>query len=187
MEKMRDHVNIKLVTNEDSLRKLVRKPQFECVNIFSENLVAVRSKRTVVKMNKPIYLGVSILDISKTLMYNFHYNYIKKKYGDKASLLFTDTDSVCYETKTDDVYRDISPDVLIWFDTSEYDKDHPSGIPTGKNEKVVEMMKDECKGRQIKKFAGLRSKMLYSYVMEDGGEEKKCKGVKKNVVKNEIT
>ena len=77
MEKVRDHVNIKLVTNEDSLRKLVRKPQFERVNIFSENLVAVRSKRTVVKMNKPIYLGVSILGISKTLMYNFHYNYIK--------------------------------------------------------------------------------------------------------------
>ena len=146
MEKKRDHVNIKLVTNENSLTKLVKKSQFEQVSIFSENLVAVHSKKTVVKMDKPIYVGASILDISKTRMYNFHYNYIKKKYGDKASLLFTDTDSLCYEIKTDDFYQDISDDVDKWFDTSEYDKDHPSGIPTGKNEKVIGMMKDECKG-----------------------------------------
>ena len=137
-------------------------------------------------MYKPICLGASILDISKILMYDLHYNYIKSKYGDKASLLFTDTDSLCYEVKTGDGYKDISPDVSKWFDTSKYDKDHPSGIPTGKNEKVIGMMKDKCKRRQIKKFIGLRSKM-YSYVMEDGGEEKKCKGIKKNVVKNEIT
>ncbi len=111
MEKKRDHVNIKLVTNENSLTKLVKKSQFEQVSIFSENLVAVHSKKTVVKMDKPIYVGASILDISKTRMYNFHYNYIKKKYGDKASLLFTDTDSLCYEIKTDDFYQDISDDV----------------------------------------------------------------------------
>ena len=137
-------------------------------------------------MNKPIYLGTSILDISKTLIYDFYYNYIKKKYDDKTDLLMTDTDSLLIEIETDDCYKDISPDVNKWFDTSEYNKDHPSGIPTGKNERVVRMMKDECKGRQIKTFSGVRSK-AYSYMMEDRREEKKCKGVKKYVVKNEIT
>ena len=141
--------------------------------------------KTEVTLNKPIYLGVSILDISKTLMYDFHYNQTKTKYGN-ASLLFTDTDSLCYEIKVEDFYKNISDDVERWFDASNYDKNHPSGIPTGKSKKVVRMMKDECGGKQIAEFVGLRSK-LYAYRMDEGKEEKKCKGVKKNVAKNEIT
>jgi hypothetical protein len=136
-------------------------------------------KRTSVKLNKPIYLGMSILDISKTLMYDFHYNYIKPKYGENAKLLFTDTDSMCYEIKTEDFFKDISNDVHEKFDTSNLGKIHPSGIPTGVNKKVSGIMKLGTGSKQIEEFVGLRSK-LYAYKMaEDGDEEKKCKGVKK--------
>ncbi|PFX11276.1 hypothetical protein AWC38_SpisGene25094, partial [Stylophora pistillata] len=130
---------------------------------------------------------MSILDLSKTLMYNFHYNYIKPKYGDdRAKLLFTDTDSLCYEIQTEDFYKDIIVDVDRLFDTSNIPKDHPSGIPSGVNKKVVGVMKDEAGGKIIEEFVGLRAK-LYSYKMfDDGKEEKKCKGVKIGVVKRTI-
>ncbi len=82
-------------------------------------------EKTTVKLNKPIQIGMSILDLSKTLMYKFHYEYVKPKWGDRATLLFTDTDSLCYEIKTDDFYKDISGDVPEWYDTSNYDEDHP--------------------------------------------------------------
>ena len=126
-----------------------------------------------------------ILDLSKTLMYDFHYNYIKSKYGDRSKLLFTDTDSLAYEIKTDDFYADIAPDIRSRFDTSDYPKDHPSGIETGMNKKVIGMFKDEAAGKQIEEFVGLRSK-LYSYQMA-GVDYKKAKGVKKYVVKKSIT
>ena len=142
-------------------------------------------ERTVVRLTKPIYLGMSILDLSKMLMYDFHYGYIKPKYGNNASLLFMGTDSLCYEIKMDNFYQDICCNVDAWFDTSNYDKDHPSKIPTGKNKKFVGMMKDECGGKQIAEFVGVRSK-LYTYKMDEGEEEKKCKGVKKNVVRDKI-
>ena len=125
-----------------------------------------------------------ILDLSKTIMYGFHY--IKPKYGDKAKLLFTDTDSLMYEIQTEDFYKDISGDVKDRFDTSDYPSNHPSGIPTGCNKKVLGMFKDEVAGRCIKEFVGLREK-LYSYKMLEGEENKKCKGVKKSVVKKSIT
>ena len=144
-------------------------------------------KRTKLFYNKPIYLGLCILDLSKTLMYDFHYNYIKKKYGDNAMLLFTDTDSLAYEIKTDDFYADISNDVESRFDTSDYPKSHPSGIRTGVNKKVIGMFKDEASGKQIEEFVGLRAK-LYSYKMfDDQTEHKKCKGIKKNVEQKTIT
>ena len=102
--------------------------------------------KTKLIFNKPVYVGMCILDVSKTLMYDFHYNYIKPKYNDKALLLMTDTDSLCYEIKTEDFYKDISSDVESKFDTSAYPKNHPSGIKTGVNKKVIGMMKDECSG-----------------------------------------
>ena len=207
MENIRNRVDVRLVTKEEQLEKLVKKPNFDRINIFTENLVAVHMKKTTIKLNKPIYSGMSILDLSKTLMYDFHYNYIKKKYGENANLLFTDTDSLCYEIKTQDFYKDIAPDVHSKFDTSNFDKDHPSGIEVGVNEKVIGMMKDEAGGKQITEFVGLRSK-LYAYKMDRYDEQcgdptcdgkncsikscpgyggRKCKGVKKGVVKNEIT
>ena len=126
-----------------------------------------------------------ILDLSKTLMYDFNYNYIKQKYGDKAKLLFTDTDSLMYEIQTEDFYKDISADVKHRFDTSHYPPNHPSGIPSGFNKKVLGMFKDEVGGKVIDEFVGLRAK-LYSYKMLEGKESKKSKGVKKSVVKKSI-
>ena len=127
---------------------------------------------------------MSILDLSKTLMYDFHYNYIKHKYGDRANLLFTDTDSLCYGIKTDDFDEDISDDVPKWSDMSNYPEDH--SIQSNRNKKVIRKMKDKADGRQISEFVGLSSK-LYAYKMDDGEEVKRCKGMKKVVVKNEIT
>ena len=185
MENIRNRVNIKLVNTGEKFKKLVAKPNYESRIIFNENLVSVHMKKTSLTMNKPVYLGMCILDLSKTLMYDFHYNYIKKKYGDKAKLLFTDTDSLLYEIQTEDFYKDISGDVKEKFDTSNYPENHPSGIPTGINNKVVGMFKDEEAGKNIKEFVGLRAK-LYSFKTEKGEENKKCKGIKKAVVAKSI-
>ena len=186
MENIRNRVDVKLVNTKEKRRKLVAKPNLKSPpKIFSENLVSVHMKKTSLTMNKPVYLGMCILDLSKTIMYDFHYNYIKSKYGDKAKLLFSDTDSLMYEIQTEDFYKDISGDVKNKFDTSDYPENHPSGIPTGENKKVLGMMKDEAAGKIIKEFVGLRAK-LYSFIMDDGEEIKKCKGIKKQVVESSI-
>ena len=189
MENIRNRVNIKLVNTGEQFKKLTAKPNYESRKIFNDNdnesLVSVHMKKTSLTMNKPVYLGMSILDLSKTLMYDFHYNYIIAKYGNRAKLLFTDTDSFLYEIQTEDFYKDISGDVKDRFDTSEYPEGHPSRIPTGINKKVLGMFKDEAKGDNIKEFVGLRAK-LYSFKMEEGKENKKCKGIKKAVVEKSI-
>ena len=128
---------------------------------------------------------MSILDLSKSLMYDFHYNYIKPKYGNKANLLFTDTDSLMYEIETKDFYKDIEKDVEAKFDTSNYPEDH-SGVKQRVNKKVIGMMKDETAGEEITEFVGLRAK-LYAYKMDNDKTGKRCKGVKKSVVKKEIS
>ena len=186
MENIRNRVDIKLVNYKKRAEKLSAKPNFKHCNVFGEDLVAIHTKKTELKFDKPVYLGMSILDISKTLMYDLHYNYIKRKYGDKVKLLFTNTDSLMYEIETKDFYKDISADVKDRFDTSDYPPDHPSGIPPGFNKKVLGMFKDEAAGEVINKFVGLRAK-LYSYKMLEGEEGKKCKGLKKSVVKKSIT
>ena len=186
MENIRNRVDVKLVNTEEKLKKLVGKPNYRSRKIFSENLVSVHMKKTSLTMNKPVYLGMCILELSKTIMYDFHYNYIKPKYGEKAKLLFTDTDSLMYEIETEDFYKDISGDVKDRFDTSDYPENHPSGIPTGINKKVLGMMKDEAGGKTIKEFVGLRAK-LHSFIMDNGEENKKCKGVKKQVVESSIS
>jgi hypothetical protein len=141
-------------------------------------------KQIKLKFDKPVYLGMCILDLSKTLMYDFYYTYIKSKYPDSL-LLFSDTDSLACEITTDDFYKDISADVDKWFDTSEYPVNHTSGIKAGVNKKVIGMFKDEACGKQIVGFVGLRAK-LYAYKMLEGTEHKKCKGVKKKTVENTI-
>ena len=186
MENIRNRVDIKLVNNKKQAEKLSAKPNFKHCNIFSEDLVAIHMKKTKLDFDKPVYLGMCILDLSKTLMYDFHYNYIKQKYGDKAELLLSDTDSFMYKIQTEDFYKDISGDVKDRFDTSGYPPDHPSGIPSGFNKKVLGMFKDEVNGNVIDEFVGLRAK-LYSYKMFEGEESKKCKDVKKSVVKKSIT
>ena len=142
-------------------------------------------KKTKLYFNKPVYLGMSILDLSKSLMFDFHYNYIKTKYGDKVKSLFTDTDSLEYEIKTKDFYKDINPDIEKRFDTSDYPTNHPSEIKTGLNSKVLGMIKDEACRKQIVEFYGLRAK-LYTYKMLYGSEDKKCKWVTKNATKRSI-
>ena len=143
-------------------------------------------KKTKLYFNKPVYLGMVILDLSKSLMYDFHYNYIKTKYGDKAKLLLTVTNSLAYEIKTKDLYKDITPGIEKRFDTSDYPTNHPSGIKTGHNSKVLGMFKDEAGVKPIVEYVGLKAK-LYSYKMLDGSEDKKCKGMTKNVTKNEYS
>ena len=173
----------------DKVRITKKKSNFESRIIFDENLIAIHMKRTKLVYNKPIYLGMCILDLSKTLMFEFHYDYIKNKYSDRAKLLMTDTDSLIYEIKTDDFYNDIAEDVESKFDTSEFDKNHPAindfGFKVGVNKKVIGMFKDETGGKQIEEFVGLRSK-LYSYKLHEK-EHKRCKGVKKSVVAKTIT
>ena len=137
MENVRKHRDIKLVTTEEKRIKLVSEPNYHTTKQFSENLLAIEMKKTKVKMNKPVYLGMSILDISKTLMYEFWYDYIKPKYQDKAKLCYMDTDSFAIYIKTEDFYEDIAGDVERWFDTSNYDENHERPLPIGKNEKVI--------------------------------------------------
>ncbi len=194
MENVRNRVNVKLVTDEKSLGKLVKKANFRSVNIFDENLIAVHMEKTTVRLNKPIQIGMSILDLSKTLMYKFHYEYVKPKWEDRVELLFTDTDSLCYKLRTNDFFDDISGDTRAWFDTSGYEKDH--ALYSVENKKKIGYMKDECCGNQIIRFCGLRSK-LYAYEVnrlrngkgewEHNVEKKKCKGIREYVVKKNVT
>ena len=185
IENIRKRQNIILVDNRQKASKLTSRPNFDRATIFDKNLIAVHMKKTEVFFNKPVYVGQAILDLSKTLMFNFHYNYIQKKYKQRAELLFTDTDSLMYQIYTDDFYKDISHDIETKFDTSDYPPDHPSGILTGVNKKVIGMFKDEVAGKQITYFVGLRPK-LYSFKIEESKEVRKCKDIKKNVVKKGI-
>ena len=185
MENIRNRVDVRLVGNREKAQKLIVKPNLKHWVCFDENLIGVHLKRIKLVFNKPVYCGMSILDLSKTLIYDFHYNYIIPKFGKKQKLLFTDTDSLCYEIETDDFFADIADDVEKMFDTSNFEKNHPSGIH-GKNKKVPGMMKDEAGGKIIEEFVGLRAK-LYSYKMFEGKEEKKCKGIKKVVIKKQIS
>ena len=186
IENLRKRQSIKVVDNRKDALKEIKKPNFERATIFSKKLVACHMQKPEIYFNKPIYVGQAILDLSKKLMFEFHYNYIKPMYGFKAELLFTDTDSLMYEIQTEDFYKDITDDVEAKFDTSAYPEGgHKSGIPVGKNKKVIGKFKDEVSGNQITHFIGLRPK-LYSYIVEDGKTEKKCKGIKKSVVSKGI-
>ena len=185
IENIRKRQNIELVDDRKKALKLSSRPNFDRCTIFDRNLIAIHMKKTEVYFNKPVYVGQAILDLSKTLMFDFHYRYIKEKYHNKAELLFTDTDSLMYYIKTKDFYKDISPDILTKFDTADYDPNHKSGIPTGINKKVIGMFKDEVAGKQITHFVGLRPK-LYSFKIEEDTQVRKCKGIKKNVIKKKI-
>ena len=178
MENLRNKVNIELVTNENRLNKLSAKPTYVSSKIFNENLVAVHTKKERLLLDKPSYVGMCILDLSKIHMYNFHYNYIKKKFPD-SQLLFTDTDSLFYYIKSEkDIYEEFNIDSHL-FDNSDYPKS--SKYFSDENKKVIGKFKDEASGKLIVEFVGLKSKM-YTYKVGDK-ENKKAKGVKKNVVK----
>ena len=182
MENIRKRVDVRLVTDEKKLLKLTSKPTYVSSKIFNENLVAVHKIKETLTLNRPAYVGMCILDLSKTLMYDFHYNYIKDKYGKKAKLLFTDTDSLTYEIEAKDVYKDFYKDKEK-FDNSDYPKYSPYFY--NENKKVIGKFKDEAAGIPIIEFVGLRSKM-YSYIKDNQKGGKTAKGIKKNVIKNNI-
>ena len=163
MENLRKRVDVRLVTDEKKLDKLTSKPTYVSCKIFNENLMAVHNFKETFTLNRPAYVGMCILDLSKRLMYDFHYNYIKKKYGNRARLLFTDTDSLTYEIKAEDVYKD------FWNDKDMFDKiDYPENSPYyyDANKKVIGKFRDEACGVPMVEFIGLKSKM-YSYVKDN--------------------
>ena len=143
--------------------KLTSKPTYVSSKIFNENLMAVHKVKETLTLNRPAYLGMCILDLSKTLMYDFHHNYMKKKYGDRAKLLFTDTDSLCFEIETEDVYKDFWNDKDM-FNNSDYPENSP--YYCNANKKVIGKFIDKACGVPIVKFICLKSKM-YSYIKSD--------------------
>jgi hypothetical protein len=180
MENVRNRINFRLVDNEDSAFRVKNLNRF---TIFSDNLVGVHIQKKQIQLNKPVYLGQTILDDSKTLMYNFHYNFMLKKIKrENIDLLFTDTDSLCYHIKKKDIIE-VMNNNKSYFDLSEYPKDDPLYDPT--NKKVIGKFKNESV-KQITEFVGLRAK-LYAYTVDnDDKKHLKCKGVKSCVVKNEL-
>ena len=184
MENVRKHRDIKLVTTDKKRNQLVSEPNYHAIKGFSENLVAIEMKKTKVKRNKPVYLDLSRLEISKTLMYKFWYLYVKPKYQDNAKLCYMDTNSFIIYIKTEDFYEDIPDDVEKRFDASNYECnsiecDRP--LPTGKNKKVIGFTKDKLGGKIMTEFVVLKPK-TYSYLMDDCGThiiKKQAKGTKK--------
>ena len=187
MENIRKHRNIKLVTTEEEYLCTVMKPNFKSGVLFGENLMGCEMGKIKVVMNKPVYLSQAISDLSKIIMYEFHYDYMVPKYGlEKLKLCYMDTDSLVYDIETEDVYEDIANDVEARFDTSGYSKTDFRSLPIGLNKKDIGLMKDELGGKIMTEFVALRPK-LYSYKVLDGSEDKKCKGIKKCVVKKTLT
>ena len=185
MENIRKHRNIKLVTTEEKYLRTVMKPNFKSGVLFGENLMGCEMGKIKVVMNKPVDLGQAILDCSKIIMYEFHYDYMVPKYGlEKLKLCYVDTDSLVYKIKTEDFYAEITDDVPARFDTSGYCPNRP--LLVGLNKKVIGLMKDELGGKIVTEFMALRPK-LYSYKKLDGSEDKKCKRIKKCVVKKTLT
>ena len=183
MENIRKHSDIKLVTTNKKRSKLVSEPNYHTINLISEDLSIIEMKKTKVKTNKPISLGLSILEISKILMYEFWYDYMKPKYNDNVRLCYMDTDSFAMNIKTNDFYKDISDDVDNKFKNSNYEVKRP--LPIGKNKKVIGLMKDELGGEIIMEFIALKPK-TYSYLTDNDKIDKKAKGTKKCVIKKII-
>ena len=165
MENVRNHRDIKIVTTNKQRKKFASEPNYHTTKYISKDLLIMEMKKAEVKMNKPIYLGQAILDISKTLMYEFWYDYLKPKYGDNVKLCYTDTDSFVIHVKTEDFYKDIADDVDKWFDTSKYDKNDNRPLPIGKNKKVIGKFKDELDGKIIIEFVALRAK-AYAFLID---------------------
>ena len=193
MENVRNHRDIKLVKSDKRRKRLVSEPNYHSHKNFSEYLMAIEMKKTKTKMIKPIYLGMSVLDIM-SIMYEFWYDYIKSKYGDKAKLCYANTDSFVIYIKTEDFFVDIAGDVKGWFDTSNFDKNDKRPLPIGENKKVPGLFKDELGGKIVTEVVALRPK-TWAYLIDGYDDDdyeknkiinKKAKGVKKAVIKNKL-
>ena len=194
VENGRNHRNIKLVTSDKRRKRLVSEPSYDLHKHFSEHLMAIEMKKERAKMTKAFCLGMSMLDISKIFMHEFWYDYMRQKYGDRAKLCYTDTDSFIIYIKTEDSFGDISNDVERWFDTSNYDKNDKRPLPIRKNKKVQRLFKDELGGKIMTEVVALRPK-TYAYlidVYDDDDYEKnkiinkKARGTKKCVIKQKL-
>ena len=183
MENIRKYRDIKLVTTDKKRSKLVSEPNYHTINLILKDLSIIEMKKTKMKINKLIYLGLSILEISKILMYEFWYDHMKPKYDNSIKLCYMDTDSFIRNIKTNDFYEDIANDIKNRFDTSNYEENRP--LLMGRNKKFIGLMKDELGGKIITEFITLRPK-TYSYLTDDGKEDKNAKGTKKCVIKKMI-
>ena len=172
LENVIKHRGIELVTIERKRNYLVSEPNYYTTKFFTENLLAIKMKKTEILMDKPVYLGLPILELSKILTYDFWYDYVKPKYSEKAKLCYMDTDSFIVYIKTNHIYKDIVEDVKTRFDTSNHELDR--SLLNGKNKKVIGLMKDELRGKIMTKFVGFRAK-TYSYLIDDVSEDKKRK------------
>ncbi|XP_065180407.1 uncharacterized protein LOC135810966 [Sycon ciliatum] len=181
MENVRNRARIDLLReeSEEQVLRAVSKPTYVRHDIFPNGLVGIEKQYTEIKLNKPVYVGMSILDLSKVHMYSFYYDVLKEQYGSRIRLLYTDTDSVIVHITTGDVYAEMD---LSLYDTSNFPTDHPQY--TSANKKVVGKFKDELGGKSMVEFVGLRSKM-YSYIGQESA--KRAKGVRKAVLANTIT
>ena len=187
----RKHRVIKLVITEYKRNKLASEPNYHSTKCISKNLLVMGMKKIEVKINKPIYLGQAVVDLSKTFMFEFWYDYLKPMYGDKIRLCYTDTDSFIMHIKADDFCKDTSADVDKWFDTSNFNKNDNRPLEIGKNKKVLGKFKDELGSKITTKLCARRAK-TYSFLIDDFTDDdyeknrivnKKAKGTKKCVVK----
>lgn len=206
MESVRKRMSLELVSSEKRIKKLINRSTFKYCTHYNENLSAVSLHNKIIKFDKPIYIGFAVLDISKTLMYDYHYNTMKQHYKGNINLMYTDTgmyfviiiiifiiltfmiiisDSLVYHVKTDDFYNDLlnNPDLLARMDLSNLPRDHPCYDATRK--KVPGLFSDETDGRAIYEFVALRAKS-YAYNIE-GIEKITAKGIRRHVVKNHMT
>ena len=175
MENVRKHRDIKPVTTERTKNYLVSETNYHTRKFFTEHLLAIEMKKTEILMNKLAYLGLSILELNKILKYQFWYDYVRSKYGEKPNFCYMDTDSFIVYIKTYDIYKDIAEDVETRFDASNYELECNSidrPFPKRINKKVIRLMKDELGGKVMTNFAGLRVK-TYSYLIDDSSEDKK--------------
>ena len=181
MENVAKHRDIKLVAIEAKIY-LVSEPHYK-TKPFSENLLAIKMKKTQICMNKPVSSGFSILELSKIVMYELQYDYVKPKYGEKVKRYYKDTGSFIVYIKRDDIYKDIAENVETRCDTSNYALSRR--LPKGKNRKATSVMKDELGGKIMKEFLGLRTK-TYNYLIDDDSENKKAKDTKRCVKKRKL-
>ena len=177
MKNIRKHKDIHLVATDKKHIKLVSEPNYHATKCISKNLLVMEMKKREIYMKKPVYLGQVILDISKTLMYKFWHEYIKPKHADNVKLCYMDTDSFVMHVNTDDFYHDISNDVNLLFDTSNYSTKLLRPLPIGINKKVLGKFKDELGGKTMSEFCALKAK-AYAYKLNDDSECKKAKGTK---------
>ena len=181
MESIRKRVNVELVNNQKRIKKALAKPTVKNFTYVNDDLVMIQFAKKAIVQNKPMYTGFVVLELSKVLMYDFHYNHIQGQYGsDRARLLFTDTDSLCYKIQTDDLYDDMARN-LQHYDTSAYPKTHPLYSPV--NAKVIGKFKDETNSIPPEEFVGLRAKM---YSLKCSYPKMTAKGIKKSYIKRHV-